>query len=163
MVREVTLTNSEETWDSGHQLVVNPDTTHCIVDSREDHHWVVVLHAVNLVSQLTWVNVGNLLIHIEEVAITLQDNVNTETVDRLREVEEYGKTCVVDTEALVATLLSCTRSHVTRNQVTECWVTALQVVVAVFLRNIRTLLCTSLQCLGILNLLRNPDTTIVTE
>ena len=120
----------------------------------EDHHWVVVLHAVNLVSQLTWVNVGNLLIHIEEVAITLQDNVDTETVDRLREVEEYGKTCVVDTEALVATLLSCTRSHVTRNQVTECWVTALQVVVAVFLRNIRTLLVPAAM-LGILNLLRN--------
>ena len=36
------------TWDSGHQLVVTPDTTHCIVDSREDHHWVVVLHAVDL-------------------------------------------------------------------------------------------------------------------
>ena len=55
--------------------------------------------------QLTWVNVGNLLIHIEEVSLTLKDNVDTEAVNRLREVEEYGKASVVDTEALVATLL----------------------------------------------------------
>ena len=52
--------------------------------------------------------VGDFLIHIEEVAITLHDNVEAETVDRLREVKEYGKSGIVYTVALVATLLCCT-------------------------------------------------------
>ena len=108
MVREVTLTNSKQTWNGCHQLIVNPDTTHCVVDSREDHHWIVVLHAVNLICQLTWVDVCNLLIHIEEVTITLKDSINTEAVDRLREVQEHSQTSVVYTEALIATLLSST-------------------------------------------------------
>ena len=105
MVREVTLADSEETSDGGHQFIVNPYTTHGVVNSREDHHWVVVLHAIDLVCEFAWIDVGDLLIHVEEVAITLADNVDTETLDRLREVEEHGKTCVVYAEALVATLL----------------------------------------------------------
>ena len=43
VVREVTLTDSEEAWDCGHKLVVHPDTAHGIVDSWEDHHWLVVV------------------------------------------------------------------------------------------------------------------------
>ena len=64
---------------------------------------------------------------------------------------------------MVATLLSSTWSNVTRYEVTEGRVATLQVVVAVFLWNIRALLCTCLQCLSIFELLRNPDTTIITQ
>ena len=81
MVREVTLTDSKQTCDRCLEFVVYPDTTHCVVDSRIDHHRVVVLHAVDLVGKLTRVNVSNLLVHVEEVAITLTDNVDTEAVD----------------------------------------------------------------------------------
>ena len=108
MVREVTLTDSKQTGNGGLKLIVYPDTTHSVVDGGEDHHGVVVLHAVNLAGQLAGVDVGNLLIHIEEVAVTLENLVDTETVDRLREVEEYGQTGIVDTVALVATLLGST-------------------------------------------------------
>jgi hypothetical protein len=133
------------------------------VDSREDHHWLVVVETTLRANELTWVNVCDLLIHIKEVTITLTDLVDTEALDRLREVKEYGKTCVVYTEALVTTLLSSTRSHVTRYEVTECWVTALEIVVTILLWDIPTLLCTSLKSLSILNVLRYPDTTIVTQ
>ena len=108
VVREVTLTDSEQTGDSGLQLIVNPNTTHCVVDSGEDHHGVIVLYAINGLSQLTGVNVGNLLVHLEEVAITLENLLDAQTLDRLREVKEYSQTSVVNTEALVATLLSST-------------------------------------------------------
>ena len=133
------------------------------MDSREDHHWLVVVETTLRTNELTWVNVCDLLIHIKEVTVTLTDLVDTEALDRLREVEEYGKTCVVYTKALVTTLLSSTRSYVTRYEVTECWVTALEVVVTILLWNIPTLLCTSLESLSILKLLRYPDTTIVTQ
>ena len=108
MVGEVTLTDSEQARDRGLQLVVNPDTAHCIVDGREYHHWLIVLEAVLLAYELAWVNVGNLLVHVKEVAVTLADLVDAEALDRLREVKEYSQTGVVYTKALVATLLGST-------------------------------------------------------
>ena len=81
VVREVTLTDSEQTCDRCLEFVVYPDTTHCVVDSRIDHHRVVVLNAIDFVGKLTRVNVGDLLVHVEEVAITLTDNVDAEAVD----------------------------------------------------------------------------------
>ena len=108
VVREVALADGKQAGDSGLQLVVYPDTTHRIVDSGEDHHRIVVLHAVDLLGQLTGIHVGNLLVHVEEVAVTLQNLVDAQTVDRLREVEEYSQTGIVYTEALVAALLGST-------------------------------------------------------
>ena len=81
MVREVALSDGEQAGNGSHQLVVYPDTTHGVVDSREDHHRVVILHAVDFLCELARINVGNLLVHVEEVAVTLKYNIDTETVD----------------------------------------------------------------------------------
>ena len=97
VVREVSLTDSEETGDRGLQLVVNPDTTHGVVDSGEDHH-----------RSLVGVLVGDLLIHIEEVTIASTYYILTEALDSVLEVEEYGQASVVNTEACIATLLCST-------------------------------------------------------
>ena len=59
VVREVSFTDSEETWNACLQFVVNPDTTHCIVDSR-----------INLHRCFVRIVVSNLLVHLEEVTIT---------------------------------------------------------------------------------------------
>ena len=108
VVGEVALADSEQAGDGGLQLVVDPDTTHRVVDGGINHHGLVVLHAVNLVGNVAGEHVGNLLVHLEEVAVTLHDDVEAETVDRLREVEEHSQTGVVHAEALVAALLSGT-------------------------------------------------------
>ena len=97
VVREVGLTDSEETGDRGLQLVVNPDTTHGVVDSREDHH-----------RSLVGVLVGDLLVHVEEVTITGTYYILTEALDSVLEVEEYSETSIVNTEAGIATLLGST-------------------------------------------------------
>ena len=152
MVREVSFTNSEETRDRSLQFIVNPDTTHCVVDSREDHHWSFV-----------WIIINDFFIHLEEVTITSFNCITTKTFDSIFEVEIYSKTCRVNTETSVATFFSSTRSYVTRYEVTECWVTTFQVEVAVFIRNFSWFLFTSADSLSILFFLRNPDTTIVTE
>ena len=78
------------------------------MDSREDHHWIVVPHAINLISNFAWIDVSDLLIHIKEVTITLKNSVKTEAVDRLREVQEHSQTSVINTESLITTLLSST-------------------------------------------------------
>ena len=106
MVREVTFADSEQTLHAGLEFVVNPDTTHSVVDSRVDHHWVVVVFAVDGVSEFAWVHVGDFFIHVDEVAVALTNHVDTEAVDSFREVEEHSLTSVVHTEALVATFLS---------------------------------------------------------
>ena len=111
MVGEVTFTDSEQTLDSGLQFVVYPDTTHCIVDSRINHHRVIIFHTTDFFSQFARINVSDFFVHIEEVTITLKNNVDTQTVDSFGEVEEYGQTCVVYTETSVATFFSGTAGN----------------------------------------------------
>ena len=77
VVREVTFTDSEQTLDRSHQFVVNPDTTHCIVDSRIDHHRIIIFHTGNFFCQFTWINVSDFLVHIEEVTIALKNDIDT--------------------------------------------------------------------------------------
>ena len=108
MVREVSLTNSKQTLYAGLQLVVNPDTTHSIVDSRINHHWVIILNSIDFISHLARINVGDFLIHIKQVAIALTNHVNTQTTNSLREVKEHSQAGIVDTIALVATLFCST-------------------------------------------------------
>jgi uncharacterized membrane protein len=100
---------------------------------------------------------------LEEVTIFSLYDILAKALDSVREIEEHSQTSIVYTVALVATLFSCARSHVTWNEVTERWVTALQVVVAILFWDIFTLDLTALEALSVFEFLRNPDTTIVTE
>ena len=108
MVREVALANGEESLDGGLQLIVYPDTTHGVVDGGIDHHGVIVGHAIDLAGFLSGEHVGDLLVHLEEVAVALHDDINAQTVDRLGEVEEHGQTGVVHAKAFVAALFGGT-------------------------------------------------------
>ena len=130
---------------------------------RVNHHRVVILHAVNLVGQFARINVGNLFVHVEEVAITLLNGFESKAFDALREIEEHSKTRVVYAESLVATLLCGTRGHVARHQVAEGGIATLQVIVAIFFGNVRAAFLSCLQCLSIFNLLGHPDTAVVTQ
>ena len=163
VVGEVTFADSKQTLNGSLQFVVYPDTTHGVVDSRINHHRVVIFYAVDFVCQFARVHIGDFFVHIEEVSVTLAHYIQSQTFDTFREVEEYSQAGIVDTETVVATFLSRTAGNVTRNQVTECRITAFQIIVAVFFRNVTAFLGTSLQSLGIFQLLRNPDTSVVTQ
>ena len=78
------------------------------MDSRINHHRIIVFHAVDFVGQLTGVHVGDFFVHVEKIAVTLEHYVDAQTLDTFREVEEYGQTGIVHTKALVTTLLGCT-------------------------------------------------------
>ena len=67
------------------------------MDSREYHHRLLVR-----------VGISNLLVHVEEVTVTLTYYILAKTLDSILEIEEHGKTGVVYAEALVATLFCCT-------------------------------------------------------
>ena len=163
VVGEVALSDGKKTLNRGHQLVVYPDTTHRVVYGRVNHHRVVILHAVNLVGQFARINVGNLFVHVEEVAITLLNGLKSKAFDALREIEEHCKTRVVYSKSLVATLFCGTRGHVARNQVAEGGIATFQVIVAIFFGNVRPAFLSCLQCLSVFNLLGHPDTAVVTQ
>ena len=152
VVREIGLADGVEARDGGHQVVVNPDAAHRVVHGGENLHRLLV-----------GAHVGDLLVHVEEVAVTLFDNILAQTLDGGLEVEEYGQTCLVHAEACVAALLGGTRSHVARHEVTEGRVAALQVVVAVLLGDVRGFLGTRTERLHVFELLGNPDAAVVAQ
>ena len=108
MVREVALSDGKESWYGCLQFIVYPDTTHSIMYGREYHHGVIVLRVAYGLGKFTGIDIGNLLVHVEEVTITLANLVDTQALDALAEVQEYGKTRIINSKALVATLLGST-------------------------------------------------------
>ena len=67
------------------------------MDGGENHHRILVR-----------VNVGYLLVHIEQVTVLVSYSLLAKTLDSILEVQEYCKTSVVYAITLVATLLGCT-------------------------------------------------------
>ena len=163
VVREVALADSKESRNGRLQFVIDPNAAHRVVDGGENHHRMVVFHTVDFLGELARIDIGDFLIHFEEVAVALHNFVDAEAVNRLREVEEHSQTGVVYAEAVVATLLGGTRSHVARHEVSESRIATLQIVVAVFFGNLIALLRACLQCLGVFDFLRHPDTTVVAQ
>ena len=152
VVGEVGFADGVEAGDGGHQVVVHPEAAHRVVDGRVDHHRLFVR-----------IDVGDFLIHVEEVAVAGVHDLTAEALEGILEVEEYGLAGVVHTVTGVAALLGGAGSHVTRNEVAEGRVAALEVVVAVFFGNLRTLDLAFLQFLGIFQFLGNPDAAVVTQ
>ena len=152
MVREVTLADCEEARNVRREFIVNPKSAHRIVNSRINHHRVIVR-----------ANVSNFFVHIEEVTVACFYDIAAQAVDSFREVEEYGKARVVYAEAGIATLFSSAAGYVAGNEVTESRVAALEVVVAILFRNVATFKFAGLQLLRIFNFLGNPNAAVVTQ
>ena len=84
VVGEVGLAEHEQAGDGAHQVVVDPEAAHGVVDGRVDAH-----------RDLVGVLVGDALVHVEEVAVALADRRLAEAADGVGEVE-------VDAEAGLA-------------------------------------------------------------
>ena len=107
-----------ESGDGGLEVVVYPDTAHGIVDGGIYHHRLLVR-----------VNACNLLIHLEEVAVTGCNDILSESLDSRGEIEEHCESCLIHTISGITSFLSGAGCHVTGNEVTECGISALEIVV----------------------------------
>ena len=152
VVREVSLTEHMQTGDRGHEVVVHPQTTHGVVGGGVNHHRLLV-----------GIHVGNFLIHLEEVAILTVNPLLTHAVNGILEVQEHAAAGIGNTALVVTSLLSGTGRDIARSQVTERGILALQVVVAVILRNIGGLHLTLTNLGSDLTALGHPNTAIVTQ
>ena len=126
MVGEVRLAEHVQARDRAHQVVVHPQPAHRVVDGRVDPH-----------RHLVRVLVGDLLVHVEEVAVALADDVFAEPLDGVGEVEVDREARLADAAALVADRLGGARRDVARHQVAEAGIAALEVVVALGLGDLR--------------------------
>ena len=106
--------------------------------------------------------VADHLIHVEEVAVAVADNVFAEALDGIFEVEIDG-IAGSDTVAGVAALLGGAAGDIARAEVTESRVAALEIEVAVFVGDVGRFLLAGADSFGIFFLLRNPDAAVVAE
>ena len=139
------LTGAEQTVDGRHLIEVGPQATHGVVAGRGDAHR-------GLVSGLA----DGLFVHLDQVGVALADRVLAQTLDSVAQVQVHGVLHRAHTVASVDLLGVGAGSDVTRNQVTEGRVAALQEVVALVLRDVVRLAVVTL-------LLRGPDAAVVTQ
>ena len=79
VVGEVRLAEHVEAGDVAHQVVVDPEPAHRVVDGGVDAH-----------RHLERVLVGDALVHLEEVVVALGDDAAAEAADGVGEVEVHA-------------------------------------------------------------------------
>ncbi len=145
MVGEVGLAEDEQAGDVRHQVVIDPQAAHGVVQGGVDAHRLLVA-----------VFAGDALVHLEEVAVFLLDLGLAEAADGVGEIEVDAAAARADAAAVVARFLGRARGDVARRQVAVARVLALQVIVALALRDLaRVALVAGLE--------RHPDAAIVAE
>ena len=88
VVGEVRLAEHVEPRDVAHEVVVDPQPAHRVVDRGVDAH-----------GHLVRVLVGDAVVHLDEVAVALLDDVVPESLDRVAEVEVHTVLQWTDTTA----------------------------------------------------------------
>jgi len=108
LVGEVRLAQHEQAGHVAHEVVVDPEPAHRVVDGRVDAH----RHDVRVL-------VGDSFVHLEEVAVALLDHVLAEALDRRAEIEVRAVLQRTDTSTRVDLPLDRPRRDVARDQVAE--------------------------------------------
>ena len=120
VVREIRLPEHMQAGDVAHEVVVHPETTHRVMHSRVDAHRTLV-----------GIFTGDVLIHLEEVAVAFLDGFLTETLDGIREIQINTEPAWADSPALVAGLFGRARRNVAGREVAVARVFALEEIIAI--------------------------------
>ena len=152
VVGEVAFTRGKEPGNGRHQVVVDPEPAHGVVRCRIDLHRLLV-----------GADTHDVLVHVEEVAVALLDDVPAEAVDGIGEVEVDPVPGRGDSPSVVTGLLGRPAGNVPRGQVAETGVLALKVVVTLRFRNIGRLQLAAPNPRRGFAVLRNPDPAVVAE
>src|SRR5262245_732468 len=134
-----------QTGDGAHQVVVDPETAHRVVNRRIDPH-----------RDLVRILVRDLLIHLEEVSVLLLDHGHADTLDGVFELQIHGAVALANPSSVVAYLLGITRGDVAWHEIPEARILALEIVVAFVLRYL-------VRRPGVALFLRDPDSPIVSQ
>src|SRR5574344_129240 len=144
VVGEVRFAEDEAARDGAHQVVIDPEAAHGVMDSRVDAH-----------RDLVRIFIRDLLVHLEEVAVLGAHAGDAEAPDGVSEVEVNG-TAAMDAHSLVADHLGIAARDIARNEVAEGRIAFLEVVVAFRFRDL-------IRGTVVARLFRNPHTTVIAE
>ena len=126
VIGKIRFAGNEQPGNRGHQLVVNPQAAHG-----------VVRRGVNAHRNLVGVFPGNLLVHVEEVAVFFAHHRFAHAANGVGEIQIDALSAGTDASPFVANFLGSSRSDVARHQVAETRVAALEIVIALVLGNLR--------------------------
>ena len=122
MVGEVGLADDEQAGHLAHQIVIHPQAAHR-----------VVRRGINAHRHLVGVFAGDVVIHVEQVAVALADGAFAQPADGVGEVEIDAASALADAAALVAHFLGRPRGDVARGEVAEAGILAFQIIIALVL------------------------------
>ncbi len=145
VVGEVRFTEHVQARDRRHEVVVHPQSTHRVVHGGVDPH----RHVVRVV-------VGDLLVHVEQVAVPLADHALPEPVDGIAEVEVHRQPRLTHAAPVVAHQLGGARRDVARDEIAEARIAAFEVVVALAFGNL-------LRRTPVARVLRHPHAPVVAQ
>src|SRR5574344_1897791 len=97
MIREISLTYTEESFNGRLQFVIYPNTAHSIMDGRENNHRIFV-----------WILINDFCVHLEQVAILGSNNIVSKSLNCIREIEEHSQTGCINTISGITTFFCCT-------------------------------------------------------
>src|ERR1700722_7782838 len=106
-------------------MIVNPKAAHRVVRRRINPH-----------RHLVGVFPSYFFIDVEDIAVLFAYLIDTHAVNGIGKVQVDTATVWPDTSTLVTHLFSCSRSNITRDQITEVGIAAFEIVIAVTLLNI---------------------------
>src|SRR3954462_13645714 len=145
VIGKVCLPDDMEPWDGAHQVVIDPEPAHGIVDRRENPH----RHPIGIV-------IGDPLVHLEQIAVAVADGLLPEPADDVGKMQIDAESTLPHPAAFVADFLGGAGRDVTRSEVAEAGVLPLQEIVPLTLWNLTrsSFLPTPL---------RHPDPAVVPE
>ena len=73
---------------------------------------------------------GDALVHLEQIAVAIRDDVLAKTLDGIGEIEIHAEAGVADSAAFIANCFRIARRDIARNQIAEAGIAALQIIVA---------------------------------
>jgi len=126
VVGEVGFPDDVQARNGAHEVVVDPEAAHCVVDRWKDPHWDPV-----------GVLIGDAVVHLEEIAIPVADGRLAQPPDGVGKIQVHSQSALSHSPAFVANFLGGAGGDIARSQVAEAGVLALEVVVALSIRNLR--------------------------
>ena len=152
MVGKVRLPGHMKSGKIRHQVVIDPEPSHRVVDCWENLHG-------GLVGVLSL----DLLIHLEEIAVSGGNGVMAVPEDGVTKVEVDAKSGWCDPAPLIADLLGRAGGYVPGGEVSEGGVLAFEILIPVLLLNISWFEVAASDLLGEGCAPRHPDATIIAK
>src|SRR5262249_49658623 len=98
VIGKIGLTDYEQTGHIAHQIVIHPETAHCVVNGGINSH----RHFVGVLS-------SNFFLNMKQGSVALPNRLYAESFNRVGKIEIYAPSARTDAAAFVANFLRCAR------------------------------------------------------